>query len=129
MKYNRQNAVWTRAEPWSAAERSAQLAGGHHGMPCLLMAGESPQQSGLPFAGGECGRPETERPEDDGDEVLNPTVQRGQVGPERRHVGSRSVHEYADDDVDHDEKASPAEKGLDEAHVAHLFSRTLKPPS
>jgi hypothetical protein len=43
-------------------------------------------------------------------------------------VGRPSVHEYADNNVDHDEKASPAEKSLDEAHAAHLFSRTLKPP-
>jgi hypothetical protein len=40
-------------------------------------------------------------------------------------MGRSRVHKDADHDVDHDEKASSAEKGFDEAHVAHLFSGTL----
>src|SRR4051794_21233798 len=49
----------------SAAKRSAHLAGRITAWRRLLMAGGFPQQSGLPSADGECGRPETERPEDD----------------------------------------------------------------
>jgi len=40
-------------------------------------------------------------------------------------MGRRGVHEDTDHNVDRDQKAGPAEKGTDEAHVAHLFSRTL----
>jgi len=44
-------------------------------------------------------------------------VQRRQVGPRRRDMGRRSVHDNADQNVNRDENASLAEKGSDEAHV------------
>jgi hypothetical protein len=61
--------------------------------------------------------PEAEGPEEDRDEVLNPTMDRPQTARRRRQMGRRGVKEDTDQDVDHDENARCAEKGFQKAHI------------
>src|SRR5579875_4168886 len=62
--------------------------------------------------------PKTQRPEEDRDDVLAPTVDRRHTARSRRQMGSRRVKEDADQDVDRDEEAPFAKKCLQKVHFS-----------
>jgi len=68
----------------------------------------------MPLAGREVRVPETQGPEEDRDQVLDPRVQRICGGRYRRYMRWCSVEEDADQNVEHDEDSGGAEQGLKE---------------
>lgn len=66
----------------------------------------------MPLAGREVRVPETQRPEEDGDQVLDPRVERRCVGRYRRHMRCCSVGEDSNQNVDHDKDSGGAEQSL-----------------
>ena len=66
--------------------------------------------SNRPFTQCQDRVPKAEGPEEDGDEVLYPAMERRKTGSSRRNMGGCCVVEDADQNVDRDEKPRPAEK-------------------
>jgi len=60
--------------------------------------------------------PKTQRPGDNRDEVLNPTVERCRSARNRRQMGRGRVEEDTDQYVKYDQKASCAKKGVKKFH-------------
>jgi len=79
----------------------------------------------MPFAGREVRVPETQGPEEDGDQVLDPRVQGIGGGMYRWYMRWCSVEEDADQNVDHDEDSGGAEQGLKE--VRHQLTSGSPP--
>jgi len=71
----------------------------------------SGRRSGRPLTDWEGWVPEAQGPEEDRDEVLNPTVERGRSECHRRQMGGCCVVEDTDQNVDREEKPDFAEKG------------------
>ena len=81
--------------------------------------------SGRPLTHCEGGMPQTEGPEEDRDEVLNPAMECSYGECRRRQMGRRGVDEDTDQKVDRDDNAPSAKERPDKVHPTSSL-RTLE---
>ena len=74
--------------------------------------------------------PNTQRPEKNRNDVLNPAMERRPSGSGRRQMGRRCVEEDTNENVNHDEKASCAKESLEKVHLgSHPLGGRLGSPA
>jgi hypothetical protein len=78
--------------------------------------------SGRPLAHCESGPPKAQGPEQNGDRVLNPAMERSKAARRRRQMGRRGVDENSDQNVNRNEQTGRAEKSSYETHIGSLTS-------